>query len=123
MTWQTILTILASLSIPSIGVSIFLYLKDRKYKKWEAERDLKLKEIEFEEEIDKNKKEYGKLGGYRSYLFDNKENFLDKLEQSKTKLKKIGAEIDYLSKMSGKKNPYELFTKKTFLQKVKEKLK
>ncbi|MCX6754055.1 MAG: hypothetical protein NTV03_03310, partial [Candidatus Nomurabacteria bacterium] len=85
-------------------------------------RDLKLKEIEFDEELNNSKKEYEKLCNMPSYLSD-KESFLDKKEKSEIKLKKIITEIDYLSKISGKEHPFKLFTKQTFVQTIKSRFK
>ena len=104
MTWETILTILASLSIPSILVSVFFYIQNRKYKKWEAKRDLELKKIEFEEEMANGDKEYvkkmaendrGLLGSSRVANFTEAREIL---ETSKKKLRKIGAEMEFGTK-------------------------
>lgn len=119
MTWQTILTILASLSIPSILVSIFLYRQSRKHKKWEAERDLKLKEIELEEEISSDRKEWESFVNHQPLSI--KELVYYDFEKSKRKVRKIEAEITYLSKMSGKKPFYKIFSSKSFLEKIKSK--
>ena len=129
MTWETILTILASLSIPSILVSVFFYIQNRKYKKWEAKRDLELKKIEFEEEMANGDKEYvkkmaendrGLLGSSRVANFTEAREIL---ETSKKKLRKIGAEMDYLYKMSGEKSPLKFSTKKSLWNNVKSRLK
>jgi len=131
--WQTILNILATFSIPSIIWNVFLYTKNKNYRKLEAERDIELKKIEFEEEMNLGEKEYKKNTSRRFDAYRNthinistkedEEKAWEGLEKSRIKLRKISTEIDYLCKISGKKNPFNLFAKESILEKLKSKFK
>ena len=123
MVWEIALKILAALSIPSILWNIFLFYRNQKYKKLEAEKDLKIKEIEFEEEIVRGEKEYNEELQKSNVIYSHN-NPYDIIEASKLKLKKLSAEIEHLSKISGKKPSFSLISKKeNFWDKIKSKLK
>ena len=91
---QTLIALIASLSIPSLALSIFLFIQDRKYKKWQAEKDLVLKEIELEESELRSNAAISSDSGNQRHYDDRNRN-----------MKKIKAEIDYLKKIVGKSKP------------------
>jgi hypothetical protein len=105
---QTLIAIMASLSIPSLALSIFLFIQDRKYKKWQAEKDLKLKKIELEEVVSED----------NFYILADSGN-MEKYKKRDRDIEKINAEIDYLRKIAGKQQFFDFKQGKNLWQKIK----
>jgi len=111
---EIILKIMGGFAIPSIGWNIYQYFQNKKYKKWEAERELKKAhtnkqkvELEFENE---NRKLDEKYRGTRSmYVVDtfsesfgsweSEQNLLQ--ERKNYELDSIDADIEFFKKLSG----------------------
>lgn len=129
-----ILTILGILSIPSITWNIFLYRQNKKYRNWDAGKNLKKLNIQrgiIESEFDDKSKNLALDYENRRYAdFDTDSERFNAWEKEQGLLQerknddlgRIDADIDYFEKISGQKNYFIFSSKETWLEKIKRKL-
>ena len=129
-----ILTIMGVLSIPSIIWNIFLYKQNKKYKKWDAERNLRKSDVEIgtiESQFESDSKKLLKDYDDRKYQdldsdserFNSWEKEQGLLQEKKNEnLRRIDADANYYKKISGHKTPNMFWVGKPSKEKIKIKI-
>ncbi len=107
-----ILTILGVLSIPSIICNVLLHRQNKKYKKWDAEKNLKKLDIQkktIESQFDANSRNLSEDYNNRRFEFDTESEWFNATEKEQgllqerknEDLNRIDADISYYQKILG----------------------
>lgn len=81
-------------------LTIYFYVENRKLRGFEIEKDIELKKLEIVELDRQYRRDFGELGGVRSYQFEiNSDDLDDSRSKFLNKASRLKEELKYLEKL------------------------